>query len=126
MGLRAGRRRLPQALTAGGTAEALAKSIDSKIFSHGRRLISEWKEMHEKIFGIGSWAAAGAPEPEALGMHRLSENTTIQGDTCTTAEKTKRLIVEVAEAAGREQIGEAVWSAMSQEERDSKCKAPQS
>ena len=46
------------------------------------------KERHEAMFGAGSWAAAGGPDPENLGMHRLSENTVIMGDTCSTAEKT--------------------------------------
>ena len=111
------------ALTAGASAEAVAASIDKNIFARGRRQLIEWKSRHESMFGTGSWAAAGGPDPESIGMHRLSENTVIMGDTCNTAEKTKRLVIEVAEAAGKERIGEAAWATMSEEQRASKCKA---
>ena len=110
-------------LTAGGSAEAIAMSIDTKLMSHGRQLISEWKEQHEKMFGAGSWVAAGGPDTENLGMHRLAENTVIMGDTCSTAEKTKRLVCETAETAARAKISEAAWAAMSQEQRAAKCKS---
>ena len=89
-------------LTNGGNAEAIAKSIDEKLMQHGKLQLQGWKEVHERIHGVGSWAAAAAPDPDSLGMHRLAENTVIQGDTCSTAEKTKRLIVEAAESAARE------------------------
>lgn len=110
-------------LTAGGTSEAIAASIDTNIFTPGRQHLSGWKAVHEQKFQVGSWAAAGAPEPESLGMHRLSENTVIMGDTCNGAEKCKRIVAEVAEAAGRERIGEAAWEAMSDVQRYAKCKA---
>ena len=110
-------------LTAGGTAEAIAKSIDTKLMSHGRQLISGWRDQHESMFGKGSWAAAGGPDSENLGMHRLAENTVIMGDTCSTAEKTKRIVCETAEAAARAKISEAQWEAMSEEQRTAKCKA---
>ena len=56
-------------------------------------------------------------------MHRLSENTVIMGDTCSTAEKTKRIVLAAAEAAGREHIGEEAWAKLSEERRDEVCKA---
>ena len=102
-------------LTAGGTAEAIAASIDTNIFSHGRHRLAGWKELHQKKFGAGSWRRAGAPEPNNLGMHRLSENTVLMSDTCSTAEKTKRIVAEACEAAGISKIGDAAWAEMSVE-----------
>ena len=110
-------------LTAGGSAEAIAKSIDTNIFSYGRLQIEGLQRMCDAKFGNGTWKEEGGPDPESLGMHRLSENTVIMGDNCSTAEKTKRILIEVAEEAGRDQIGEAAWAAMSQAQRDAKCKA---
>ena len=110
-------------LTAGGTAEALLESIETDIFAHGRQLINGWKEVHERKHGEGSWAAAGMPEAESLGMHRLAENAVIMGDTCSTAEKLKRLVKEAAEVAAKEKIGDAAWEKMSEEERATKCTA---
>eukprot|EP00966_Prymnesium_polylepis_P330697 7386316-Prymnesium_polylepis.1 len=110
-------------LTAGGSAEAIAKSIDTNIFSYGRLQLEGLKKVCDAKFGEGTWVAEGGPEPDSLGMHRLSENTVIMGDNCSTAEKTKRLLIETAEQAGREQIGETAWAAMSQPQRDAKCKA---
>lgn len=43
-------------------------------------------------------------------------------DTCNAARACKRLIVEMAEAAGKAKIGEASWEAMSECEREKKCK----
>eukprot|EP00966_Prymnesium_polylepis_P300168 6936969-Prymnesium_polylepis.1 len=57
-------------LTAGGSAEAIAKSIDTNIFSYGRLQLTGWKATHTRKFGAASWAEEGAPEPESLGMHR--------------------------------------------------------
>jgi hypothetical protein len=109
-------------LTAGGTAEAIANDIKDMMV-HGQQRISGWKKVHEDKHGVGSWAAAGMPEPESLGMHRLAENTVIMGDTCATAEKMKRLIVEAAEAAAKEKIGEERWASMSEAQRRAKAKA---
>ena len=110
-------------LTAGGTAEAVAASIDTKIFSHSRGLLDGWKQLHESRFGDGSWAAAGAPDPSSVGLHRLSEQTVLMGDTCNGERKAKRLLQEMAEAAGRAKIGDAAWDAMSEADRESFCKA---
>lgn len=109
-------------LTAGGTAKKIAASIETKLFSHARALLRGWKQTHEKRFGAGSWAAAGAPEAESIGLHRLSENTVLMSDTCNAARATKRLLAEMAEAAGRQELGEA-WESMSEGERELRCKA---
>ena len=111
-------------LTAGGTAEAVAWSIDKKLFAHARRLLTEWKEAHEGKYGEGSWALAGGPTPESIGMHRLCEDTLLLTDTCNSARAAKRLVAEAAMAAGKEQVGEAAWEAMTQVERDASCKVP--
>ena len=108
-------------LTAGGTAEEICKSIDVKIFSHSRRLLEGWRAEHEKIFGVDSWAADGGPTPEAIGMHRLSEETLLMSDTCNAARAAKRLLAEAAEKASRLKIGDAAWAKMSEAERERSC-----
>ena len=111
-------------LTAGGTASALAWLIERKIFTHARTLLKGWKEQHESQHGSGSWAAAGGPDPESIGIHRLTDDTLVMSDTCNAARATKRLIEEAAVAAYKEKhgIGDALWDSFSQEERDAKCK----
>ena len=109
-------------LTAGGTAEAIAWSIDTKIFSHARRLLADWKAAHEAKFDVGSWAAAGGPEPESIGIHRLSEETLLMSDTCNGARACKRLVSEAAMKAGIEKVGQEAWDALTQQQRDAKCK----
>eukprot|EP00966_Prymnesium_polylepis_P133928 3095592-Prymnesium_polylepis.1 len=86
-------------LTAGGTAEAIAWSLDKKIFSHARSLLYKWREQHEKMYGAGSWAAAGGPDPESIGIHRLGEDTLLMSDTCNAARACKRLLAEAVVTA---------------------------
>ncbi|MDC0525800.1 hypothetical protein OAO87_02280, partial [bacterium] len=109
------------ALTAGGTAEEICKSIDTKIFSHSRRLLNGWRGEHEVMFGKGSWAADGGPSPEAIGLHRLSEQTLLMSDTCNAARAAKRLPAEAAEKAGRLAIGDAAWAKLSEVQRERAC-----
>lgn len=110
-------------LTAGGTAEAISKDIEEKLFVHARRLLTLWKTEHEHMFGEGSWAKANMPSADNIGLHRLSVFAVLMSDTCNAARATKRLLAEMAEKAGRERIGSEVWGAMSEEEREAKCKA---
>ena len=109
-------------LTAGGTAEAISRGIDRKIFAHARRLLTEWSAAHEKMYGKGSWAAAGGPSPESIGLHRLSEETLLMSDTCNAARACKRLVAVAAVSAGKEAIGEEAWVAMTEQQRDAKVK----
>ena len=109
-------------LTAGGTAEAIAWSVDKKIFTHARELLTKWKAAHENEFGEGSWAQAGGPEPDSIGIHRLSEESLLMSDTCNAARKCKRLVAEAALKAGREKMGEVEWNALTEQQRDAKCK----
>ena len=109
-------------LTNGGTAEHLSKEIEGKLFSHARRLLTLWKEEHERMFGEGSWAKADMPSADNIGLHRLSENAVIMSDTCNAARATKRLLAEMAEKAGRERLGTEAWEKMSEEEREEKVK----
>ena len=110
-------------LTAGGTSEEVAKSVDQKIFSHSRRLLAGWNEAHETLHGKGSWRLDGGPDPSQIGIHRLAEETVVMGDTCNGERKAKRLVSEAAEAAKRLAIGDEAWEAMSEEERTTSCKA---
>ena len=97
--------------------QAISWSIDRKLFAHARALLVGWKAEHEKVHGAGSWEAAGGPSPESVGIHRLSEQTLLMSDTCNAARACKRLVAEAAVKAGKEQIGEAAWDAMSEAER---------
>ena len=108
-------------LTAGGTSEAIALSIDTKIFSHGRWLIEGWRDEHEIMYDKGSWAAAGGADPDSLGIHRLSEETVLMGDNCNGAEKAKRLVSAASLDAAKERIGEVAWEKMSESERAEKA-----
>ena len=109
-------------LTAGGTAEAIAWSIDRKIFTHARELLVGWKAAHEKQYGAGSWAAAGGPDPESIGIHRLSEESLLMSDTCNAARACKQLVAEAARKAGREKIGDDAWEALTEEQQAAKCR----
>ena len=112
-------------LTAGGTAKQIAKEIDEKIFLHLRKLLVGWKRRHEATYGEGSWAAAGGSDPECIGMHRLSERSLLQSDTCNAARATKTLVAEMAEAATREKhgISDAEWGALDSTARAAKSQA---
>ena len=107
-------------LTAGGTAEHLSKEIEEKLFTHARRLLTLWRDEHERMYP-GTWESSGMPSPDNIGMHRLSENAVLMSDTCNAARATKRLLAEMAESAGRERIGAEAWEQMSDEERQEKC-----
>ena len=72
------------------------------------------------MFGTGSWAADGGPDPESIGLHRLSEETVIMGDTCNGERKAKRLVAQAAEAAARIKLGDA-YDTMSEAEREKVC-----
>jgi hypothetical protein len=103
--------------------QAVAKSIEKNILSHGRQLLVEWKARHEAQFGVGSWAADGGPDAETVGLHRLAEETLLMSDTCNGARKCKRLLKEAAEAASKAKIGEVAWEAMTEAERAKQCKS---
>ena len=108
-------------LTAGGTAAEICASIDTKIFSHSRRLLAGWRAEHIAKFGEGSWEADGGPTPDSIGMHRLSEETLLMSDTCNAARAAKRLLVDAAEKASRLKIGDAAWAKMSEAQREKSC-----
>ena len=79
-----------------GNREAIARSIDEKIFSHWRLQLREWKQRHESMFGDGSWAAAGGPDPENLGILRSGRTRhPVNLDT-------RRTDPDFAEAAGEQ------------------------
>ena len=109
------------ALTAGGTSEYIASEI-AQLFAHSRELLQDWKAVHEEQCGSGSWEAASAPNPSAVGMHRLCENTVLESDTCNGARKAKRLVLVAVMAAVREKQGEEAWDALSESERKAESK----
>jgi hypothetical protein len=50
-------------------------------------------------------------------MARLAGGGALQSDTCNTAEKAKRLLVEMIGEQARERMGAETWDAMSEEEQ---------
>ena len=83
-------------LPAGGTSKAVLDHIETRIFAYSRRMLTLWITYHEKRHGAGSWAAAGGPSPENIGLHRLCEDTVLMSDTCNGARCTKRLVAQVS------------------------------
>jgi hypothetical protein len=107
-------------LPAGGTSAAVLEHIETRIFAHSRRLLTEWKADFEKANGAGSWAAAGGPSPDNIGLHRLAEDTVLSTDTCNGARCTRRMLAEAVMARVKETIGIEAWEALSEEERGRK------
>ena len=102
---------------------AVLAHIEQRIFAHSRRLLTAWKDTYEKANGgAGSWAAAGHPSPENIGLHRLAEDTVLCTDTCNGARCTRRLLAEAVMERVKEEVGAAAWEAMSEEERERKYK----
>jgi hypothetical protein len=75
----------------GGTSAAILAHIEQRIFSYSRAILRYWMEDFEMEHGSGSWAAAGGPDPDNIGLHRLSEDTVLMSDTCHGARCTKRM-----------------------------------
>ena len=75
----------------GGTSAAVLAHIEQRIFAYSRTILTYWREEFEKKEGRGSWKAAGGPDPDNIGLHRLCEDTVLMTDTCHGARCTKRL-----------------------------------
>ena len=104
----------------GGTSAAVLAHIEERIFAHSRRLLTQWMTTYEKREGAGSWARAGHPSPENVGLHRLCEDTVLMTDTCNGARCTKRMLGEAIMRTIKEKVGLEKWEAMTPEERNSK------
>lgn len=78
-----------------------------------------WIAQHEKLHGEGSWAAAGGPSPDSIGLHRLAEDTVLMTDTCNAARCTRRLLGDAILTTMQEKVGAEAWDAMSVDERNS-------
>ena len=104
----------------GGTSKAVLEHIEKRILAYSRGILTKWMEDHEKQHGLGSWAAAGGPSPENIGLHRLCEDTVLMTDTCNGARCTKRLLAESIVRAISEKVGKEAWEAMSADERNTK------
>ena len=72
--------------------------------------------------GVGSWATAGGPSPENIGLHRLAEETVLNTDTCNGARCTRRMLAEAIMECVKERVGLEAWEAMAEEERDRRWK----
>jgi hypothetical protein len=82
-------------LPEGGTSKAVLKHIEQNVFAYSRRILVLWQQESEKM-QPGSWAAAGGPSPENIGLHRLCEDTVLMTDTCNGARCTKRMCADTA------------------------------
>ena len=73
-------------LPEGGTSAAVLEHIEKRILSYSRRILTEFMKQYEKMNGgEGSWAAAGGPSPENIGLHRLCEDTVRSRCRCSAA-----------------------------------------
>lgn len=109
-------------IAAGGTAKKVSELVERKIFRHCRELLDKWRTCHDRKYGAGSWRSDGGPSLEAVGLHRLCENSLLMSDTCAAAEATKRLISEMAMEAAKEVVGADVWASMDEKTREAKYK----
>ena len=109
-------------LPAGGKSAAILEHIDKRILGHSRRLLRRWEDDYNQSHGAGSWLAAGYPNPENIGLHRLCEDTVLMSDTCNGARCTKRLLAEAVMRQIEEKVGREAWEALSDEERGRKYK----
>jgi hypothetical protein len=102
---------------------AVLAHIETRILAHSRNMLTCWMQAYEKHNGgAGSWARAGGPSPENIGLHRLAEDTVLMTDTCHGARCTKRLLAEAVMRTIQAKVGEEAWEALSPEERDRKYK----
>ena len=109
----------------GGTSKAVLNHIEKEILSYSRRILSEWMKDYEKHNGgAGSWAAAGGPSPENIGVHRLCEDTVLMTDTCNGARCTKRMLAASIMATIEEKVGKEAWEKMTTEVRPHAPHAP--
>lgn len=105
--------------TKGGEAEAIVDEIEGKCFGRLRDLLRLWKRYHDQLFPDAEWSG---PDPDRCSLHRLAGGGAVQGDTCNAARKAKRLMRDLIQKQAtsylREQMGDEVWDALSEEERE--------
>ena len=109
-------------LPEGGKSKEVLAHLEKRILAYSRRMLMLWAEEHDKRLGSGSWAAAGAPSHENIGLHRLAEDTVLMTDTCNSARCTRRLLLKAVVNNLKETVGAAAWDAMTDEERNTKYK----
>jgi hypothetical protein len=100
--------------SAGGTAEAVAKAIESKCFARLRDHLRGVKAMFEHMFPGEQWTG---PDAERVSLGRLAGGGALQSDTCNTAQKTKTLLAAMIAEQARALIGEEEWALMSEAQR---------
>lgn len=104
--------------TKGGTAEAITAQIEELCFARLRDLLVMWKKHHERMFPGAQWTG---PDPQLCSLHRLAGGGALMSDTCNTARKTRRLMIELiekqAEVAYRRQFGDEAWDTLPSDKR---------
>ena len=110
-------------LPEGGKSATLLAHIEERILGHSRRTLRLWMDKYDQANGgDGSWLAAGYPNPDNIGLHRLCEDTVLMSDTCNGARCTKRMLADAVMRAIEEKVGKEAWEALSPEERGRKYK----
>jgi len=95
----------------GGTAEQVAHAPETRVFGRGRLALQGWADMHEKMWGAGSWSG---PLAKALGLHRLGGGALVMSDTCNGARAAKRLVIQRIAAAVAADFGPEEWAKLSE------------
>ena len=101
-------------LSAGGTAEAVTKAIDTKCFGRLRGHLRGWRQKFELMYPEETWTG---PDPARLSLARLAGGGALMGDTCNTQRKVETLLAELIAEQAKEVIGAEAWAAMSEAER---------
>lgn len=105
--------------TRGGCSEAIVDEIEGKCFARLRELLRKWEAQHKLMFPDVQWTG---PDPSRCSLHRLAGGGALISDTCNAARKAKKLLGDLiqrqAEEHLRQQMGDEVWGALSEQEKE--------
>lgn len=99
----------------GGTSELVVESVKMKCFARLRDLQRRWKAHFESMFPYEEWTG---PDPAQCSLARLGGGGAIMGDTCNTAQLSKKKMAQAIAETVEESMGPEKWAALSDEERD--------
>jgi len=95
------------------------QAIETHFFGRGRRLLANWRTVHEEHNGKGSWQG---PAPSSLGTHLLGGGCLLLTDTCNSARCSRKLLKEMVVAAVEASTGSQAWAALSNAERTARSR----
>lgn len=99
----------------GATAEIIAQSVEEKCFARLRRLLKGWMATCNRMFPDHKWTC---PNPELCGLDRLGNGGAIISDTCTTARKTTRLLIDEVARQVKEKYDPEAWEELTEAEQE--------